>query len=89
MRDTPRDRIGRVLLLLGLAVLIFGAVTDPGRGHESWWEAIWGGRYARRYPHYFWGTWIAIAGALLSLAYPYTLGPALRWIRYGSAPKPD
>ena len=84
----PINRVGFLLLVAGLTLVVWGLLerSDPGDYLSDLWRALDGTRLSRRYLWPIrWGVLLSAAGLLLSFAYPFTIGPLLRWIRYGSS----
>lgn len=96
--DTKVQRVGVVVLAVGAAMFVYGSIAvmdfDPSRIGRSfdrlsqvpelWFDAVSGERLAyRRHWTLAWGSYIAVAGAFLIVAYDSTVGRLLRWITAG------
>lgn len=89
--DTPIKRIGFLLLLAGLVTLIAGLVqiaSSDGYYSSSlagsWLRAVsLNGHYLQHFPAAAYGTFVCIAGTLLSYGYDHTIGKIAAWIKNG------
>ena len=86
----PINRVGFLLLVAGFALVLLGAATTRVYWGDSVAEYLfdamieWGHPFDR-YAKLRFGGWLVVVGFCLSFAYPFTIGPLLRWIRYGSS----
>lgn len=97
--NTPLKRISLLVMLFGVLMTFIGlavAVADAGsyrtidKVMTVWWNSLTGsGSSYRRSALLGWGTYLAIAGAILSFAYEPTVGRLLHWIRSGETRRPS
>lgn len=89
----PVKRIGFVVLIIGILLVLIGAMQigsdlNSYRWFERflgiWWQALSFDRYTyRRYPLACIGPYVLLAGLLSSYLYDRSLGRVLAWIRHG------
>jgi sulfite exporter TauE/SafE len=90
--NTVTKRLGVVLLVVGALMLVIGLYQISS---DSWKLAVFFERWAdtmllnrrrlQQYPLAFYGSYLVIVGALLSVLYDRTTGKLVRWVISGKA----
>lgn len=94
--NTITKRLGLLVLGLGVIVLICGLYAMGGshmraqKFFESWFEVVlWDRNAVRRNPAVLYGSYMVLAGLLLSILYDKVTGRLVNWILTGNVSVPE